>query len=379
MTDHQSDSESLSSFSFAGSPVHEEVFDQLHQLKTDVLRTTETQIGFGMFENTKQHEQVLAAFENMERTLEGLVSSLNTATTAANERAAAAAAENPMQEKLEDDMTSPLRDSLRAKIELVKKIMFALEKNPQKHDAKPVPPGEPVSVDDDLYMIWCASPNTLWYKHKLFEMMESLRSKEEEERRTLRNLKREQEQLNGSISSGTEDSAHRQYLRAKIAAIKRAAFEFYPEKTNGKAKPTLPVDASLIDLDVFLVWCLRSDDYKDCQRKDRYAKCTYRDTSKFEQELGCVIENLQALDEEERRFLTHQKEEKEEEKTPEQAEEEKTPEQAEEEKAPEQAEEEKAPEQAEEAKAPEQVEEAKAPEQVEEAKAPEVEEVKAPE
>ncbi|KAF8928975.1 hypothetical protein EDD21DRAFT_386124 [Dissophora ornata] len=314
MTDHQSDNGSLFSFSLSDSPTLETLSDQLHQLQMDVLQMVPTMQSLtgpdkAGKSDTKQQEQVLETLAKMERTLGGLVSSLNTATTATIETAMAVAAKNPIQERLEDDMTSPLRDSLRAKIELVKKIMFALEMRPQKQDIKPMPPGDPASIDDDLYIIWCASPNTRWYKHKLFEMMDNLRSNEEKERKRLRDLKRQRERLNGCSDSETEDSAHRQYLRAKIAAIKRAAFEFYPEKTNGKVKPDLPADASLIDLDVFLVRCLRSDDYKDCRKTDGYAKCIYRDTSKFEQELGCVIEILQALDEEERKYLT-QKEEK---------------------------------------------------------------------
>ncbi|KAF8928974.1 hypothetical protein BGZ58_009257 [Dissophora ornata] len=350
MTDHQSDNESLFSFTLSDSPTLETLSDQLRQLQVDVLRMVPTMPPLAgpdtaKKSDTEQQEQVMETLVKMERTLGELVSSLNAAPSATNEKTAAA-----MQEKPEDDMTSPLRDSLRAKIELVKKIMFALEILPQKHDVKPVPPGDPTSIDDDIYVIWCASPNTRWYKHRLFEMIESLRSKEEEERKRLRDLKREQEQLNGCISSGAEDSAHRQYLRAKIAAIKRAAFEFYPEKTNGKVKPDLPADASLIDLDVFLVWCLRSDDYKDCQGKGRYAKWIYCDTSKFDEEL----DGPRA----ERRLA------------PELAEAVKASELAEEMKALVQVEEVKTPEQAEEVKTPEQVEEVKASEQVEE-KAPE--------
>jgi len=196
---------------------------------------------------------------------------------------------------------SPVRDALKAKIQLVVKIMFDLETRGAKLDTKPPPPGDPSKMDDDdIYILWCAAPNTKWYKQELFKLVEELQAKEEKERKRLRDAK--------YIAYDNDLSPHRKYLRAKMDTVKQVAFEFYPLKAEGKASSILPRDPELMDVDVFLVWCLRLPDYQECRRADRYLGCKYTTTTSYDQELGCLLECLQLRDDEEHQLLRKKKE-----------------------------------------------------------------------
>ncbi|KAG0246549.1 hypothetical protein BGX31_001001 [Mortierella sp. GBA43] len=176
--------------------------------------------------------------------------------------------------------------SYKAKIQLVMKIMFDMETRQPKLTEKPPPPGDPEKMsDDDIYVLWCAAPNTKWYKQELFKLIEELKAKEETERVV---------RLKAVIvnPSSKELSSHAQHLRAKMDAVKRAAFEFYPLKAEGKTRSVLPRDPDLMDVDIFLVWCLRADEYKECRRADRYLGCRHTTFTSYEQELGCLLESL---------------------------------------------------------------------------------------
>ncbi|KAI8362029.1 hypothetical protein B0O80DRAFT_434917 [Mortierella sp. GBAus27b] len=166
------------------------------------------------------------------------------------------------------------------------KIMFDMETRQPKLTEKPPPPGDPEKMsDDDIYVLWCAAPNTKWYKQELFKLIEELKAKEETERVV---------RLKAVIvnPSSKELSSHAQHLRAKMDAVKRAAFEFYPLKAEGKTRSVLPRDPDLMDVDIFLVWCLRADEYKECRRADRYLGCRHTTFTSYEQELGCLLESL---------------------------------------------------------------------------------------
>jgi hypothetical protein len=141
-------------------------------------------------------------------------------------------------------------------------------------------------------------------------MIESLQEKDEEERKQDRLVYEEGEQ---------EDSLHRRFLRAKIDILKRMLFECHDQIAQGKNRPDLPVDAYSMDIDVFLLWCLQSPEYRRCRKVDRYLAGgilgIYESLGRFyidgreleyEQEAGCMIATFRAREEEERRWLSMQ-------------------------------------------------------------------------
>lgn len=197
--------------------------------------------------------------------------------------------------------SSPLRDTLKAKIQLVKKVMFDLEKRKGPLLAKPPPPpwNPPEKNDDDIYLRWCAAPDTKWYKRNLFRLVEDLQVQEESERERLRDVK--------IVVYDNDLSPHRKHLRDKMDAVKRAALDFYPLKAEGETISVLPKDPELMDIDVFLVWCLRWDEYQECRRRDRYSDCKYTGLGSYEQELGCLLETLRIKDDRELQILRLQR------------------------------------------------------------------------
>ncbi|KAF9105178.1 hypothetical protein BGX27_009783 [Mortierella sp. AM989] len=196
-----------------------------------------------------------------------------------------------------DDVDSPQRQLLRNKIDYVKNLLFEIENNPSKDNTKPAPPGDLSPINDEVYIIWCAAWEFLWYKQELFRLIEKLQAKEEEERKVLR-------EMNKRVYEN-DDSPYRKHLRARIAAIKNAIIQFQPQKTKKKLRPDLPLDPNAVSLDVFQVWCLRSRDYSGCRVWDRYVRCQWQCYDTFEMELGCLIESLLARDEEERLYLVN--------------------------------------------------------------------------
>jgi hypothetical protein len=195
-------------------------------------------------------------------------------------------------------------DELKATIRSVMAILYELEITEIKPDVKPPPPGDPSKMEDDIYILWCAAPNTKWYKQQLFKLIEDLQVKEERERKRLRD---DADAKSASLYD-KDLSPHRKYLRTKMDAVKQAAFEFYPLKSEGKTRSILPRDPESIDVDIFLVWCLRSADYTECRRSDRYLGCKHVSTQHYDQELGSLLESLKLKDEDERYYLRKLKE-----------------------------------------------------------------------
>jgi hypothetical protein len=193
---------------------------------------------------------------------------------------------------------SSYRETLKAKMELVLRIMFELETRGIPAEAKPPPPHNPNKVeDDDIFILWCTAPNTKWYKPKLFKLLEELRTKEDHERIRIRNA--------SLVAYENDMSPYRRFLRAKMDAVKQSAFDFYQLMIDGQTKPALPKHYEALDLDIFLVWCLHSDDYKECLPPSRYSGHSYGPaaTLSYEQDLGGLLESLKSKDEEEAQFL----------------------------------------------------------------------------
>ncbi|KAF9354902.1 hypothetical protein BGX26_007214 [Mortierella sp. AD094] len=194
-----------------------------------------------------------------------------------------------------DDVDSPYRALLRAKIDYVKKELFKFEPN-----RVPMPPPDNLGpISDEVYVTWCAcGGNVGWYQRKLFRLIEKLQAKEETERKALRDKhKRVYE---------NDESPHRKHLAAKIAAVKLAIQTSFPLKRSGKKALDMPLDPDEVEIELFLVWCLHSKDYSGCRRDNRYERCewlNYQYYDTYEMELGSVIESLLARDEEERLYL----------------------------------------------------------------------------
>ncbi|KAF8937405.1 hypothetical protein EDD21DRAFT_367997 [Dissophora ornata] len=199
------------------------------------------------------------------------------------------------------DLTSPRREYIKTQIENIKKLMFRLERCSSARGAKPIPPGNPYMVDDDIYIAWCTASNVVEYKRNLFLLIERFQHDEEMERRTLRAADRRVHE--------NDISPCRKHFRAKINAVKQAAFSFYQQRIAGYWRPALPVDPSSMDVDVFLVWCLQSPDYAGCRRYNRYRSRIYETFryNSFDAELGCLIATLKARDEDERLYLVQRR------------------------------------------------------------------------
>ncbi|KAF8908301.1 hypothetical protein BGZ58_006111, partial [Dissophora ornata] len=200
-------------------------------------------------------------------------------------------------QRLDVDVSSPTREFLKAKIEFVKNVMIDLELQKMKKDVpnKVPPPTGSSCVSDDVYIAWCRALNNYQYGDNLFVLIEELRGAEEKERKTLRSQK--------NYAYENEDSPHRRHLRVKIDAIKQAICDHYLQMKSSSERPNLPADPYAMDINVFLVWRLHDSPFKvySAQREKRYPQGSIYNT--YTTELGCVIVDLQAADEEERQYL----------------------------------------------------------------------------
>ncbi|KAF9346448.1 hypothetical protein BGX34_003873, partial [Mortierella sp. NVP85] len=231
-------------------------------------------------------------------------SSPTTTTTQTQSTQTVLPSQTKMKTNTSDQSASSRIDALKATIRSVMAILYELEITDIKSDVKPPPPGDPSKMEDDIYILWCAAPTTKWYKQQLFKLIEDLQVKEERERKRLR----DDADAKSAPLYDNDLSPHRKYLRTKMDAVKQAAFEFYPLRSEGKTRSILPRDPESIDVDIFLVWCLRSADYTECRRSDRYLGCKHANTQSYDQELGSLLESLKLRDEDERYYLRKLKE-----------------------------------------------------------------------
>ncbi|KAI8596367.1 hypothetical protein EDD21DRAFT_447889 [Dissophora ornata] len=126
---------------------------------------------------TRQQEQVFVTLEKMNQNLAAIASSSANSSSAhdsgAQQKPPAAipltatknVAQNQQQTAptLTTDVTSPQREALRAKIEVVKTIMCDLERRPSNLRINPAPPGDPSSADEELFLTWCAATDAKSY------------------------------------------------------------------------------------------------------------------------------------------------------------------------------------------------------------------------
>ncbi|KAI1292620.1 hypothetical protein EDD11_008712 [Mortierella claussenii] len=244
--------------------------------------------------------RVLARIAAIERTVEAIAHpSLPLSRDVDDAAVAQSTEQDDSQQRTSDDedIDSPERMQLLARIDIFKNLLFNLERSQLKEGTHPPPPEGLDIEDEDIFITWCfASMNTPWYKKKLMTRLEELRKKEVKEIKWVGNSKRR------ICKDG--DSPYRRQLRAKIDAVKLAAINFYPMIGRHMMRPALPTDLSSIDLDVFLTWCLRSPDYKGYKRIDGYdlnGKAPGDNT--YEQELGYLLRHLRAKEAEEKQYL----------------------------------------------------------------------------
>ncbi|KAF8914832.1 hypothetical protein BGZ58_005641, partial [Dissophora ornata] len=203
-------------------------------------------------------------------------------------------------QRLDVDVSSPIRELLKAKIEFVKKVMIDLELQKMKTvcgekkgiSEKIPPPTNLSSVSDDVFIAWCGALDNGQYGENLFALIVRLQDAEEKERKALRGKT--------IYTFKNEDSPHRRYLQAKIGAIKQAIRDYYPVMKE-KLRPDLPADPYSMDVDVFLVWYLHDPYYLRYQRQNRYPQGSIYNT--YDTELGCVMADLWTAGEEERQYL----------------------------------------------------------------------------
>ncbi|KAI1292621.1 hypothetical protein EDD11_008713 [Mortierella claussenii] len=203
-----------------------------------------------------------------------------------------------------DDDDSPKRQQLRARVELIKNILYEIELPPAPVAWRPVPPRPApprglAAEDDPIFQTWLNAGNDeAWYQRKLLTMLEEVQAEEEALRRQIRDINRH------VYADGI--SPHARRLREKIDAVKKASVEFYPHKSAGKSRPPLQTDPSSMDVDLFIVWCLRSDAFKDYKRVNGLDVNGQKPGHYlYEQELGVLMARLLELEEREKRYRLH--------------------------------------------------------------------------
>ncbi|KAF8924732.1 hypothetical protein BGZ58_001506 [Dissophora ornata] len=143
----------------------------------------------------------------------------------------------------DEDVTSPHREFLRAKIEGIRKIL--VDRTPNPHTTSRLElPGDFSTIDDDIYVAWCTAEQNVIFVQNLIRLIDQLQDEDEQERKRLRDM-------DTRIYGVGNDSPHRRYLRAKIEAAKLSSWEYIPNKKL----PYLPAELLLMDLDIFIA-CL---------------------------------------------------------------------------------------------------------------------------
>ncbi|KAI8603787.1 hypothetical protein EDD21DRAFT_368148 [Dissophora ornata] len=180
-----------------------------------------------------------------------------------------------------EDVTSPYREFLRAKIEGIKKILIDL-KQPLCYRDTIALPGDFSTIDDDVYATWCTSGQYDIFQRNLFQLIERLQGEEEQERKMLRDM-------DMRIYGVEDDSPHRKYLRAKIEAAKLSSWEFISKEMQS---PKLPAEPLLMDVDLFRANRACHEGYSGVL-KSRY----------YGVNIGFLITDFVARENEERQYL----------------------------------------------------------------------------
>ncbi|KAI8603786.1 hypothetical protein EDD21DRAFT_368146 [Dissophora ornata] len=182
-----------------------------------------------------------------------------------------------------EDVTSPYREILRAKIDGIKKILIELnETSSHWCDDLIELPGDFSTIDDDVYATWCTSSQYRYFQRNLFQLIERLQGEEEQERKRLRDM-------DTRIYGVEDDSPHRRHLRAKIEAAKLSSWEFI---SKGMQSPKLPAEPLLMDVDLFRANRACYEGYSGVLKSDSYVT-----------NIGFLITDFVARENEEGQYL----------------------------------------------------------------------------
>ncbi|KAG0001612.1 hypothetical protein BGZ80_009662 [Entomortierella chlamydospora] len=179
---------------------------------------------------------------------------------------------------------------IRNKIELVKGILVGIINTKPNGPLKPLPPDLASDDDDDIFIVWCIADDRPSYMRALYQIIEDLQVKETEQWRSYMSLNR--------LGKDASDSLYRKHIRAKINSAKRAISEYHQKTVESKVKlgmPDLPSDPSLLDVDVFKVICLQSNDF--------YTQYHRPAIPRYDKAIGALIIKLMGMEEEEKRRL----------------------------------------------------------------------------
>ncbi|KAG0363466.1 hypothetical protein BC939DRAFT_445139 [Gamsiella multidivaricata] len=201
------------------------------------------------------------------------------------------------------EIDSTERAFLLAKIESIKRAMIDIELYTPQGTEKPAAPN-PTTTDIDVYIAWCKSSNGEDYRARLFELIESFRKKEKQERAKVCATDR--------MVYENDVSPLRQYLQFKIAFVKQAIFDFQPQKAAGKKWPDLPSDPYSMDVDMFLLRYVQTPAYippyipprKALQHSKKQLASHATGCHGYENDAVCLLDDLRSQDEEERQHQT---------------------------------------------------------------------------
>ncbi|KAF8924497.1 hypothetical protein BGZ58_001727 [Dissophora ornata] len=193
-----------------------------------------------------------------------------------------------------EDVTSPHREFLRARIEGIRKVMVEIEQHGYFSYKKKLS-GDISTIDDDVYLAWCASEHTFQFKRNLFQLIGRLQDEEEQERKRLRDM-------DTRIYGVLDVSPHVKYLRAKIEAARLSSCDVLSKDLPNGLRPQLSTQPLLMDLDVFKTWCFCSKDYN---RSLDFRDYDYSDS--YQSNIGLLISSLMAREKEERKYLLQRK------------------------------------------------------------------------
>ncbi|KAF9110937.1 hypothetical protein BGX27_005696 [Mortierella sp. AM989] len=232
-------------------------------------------------------EGVNAKFETIEQMIAGIANALSPSYSA----------KAPMQyviepEQAEPSLTAPRLEKVRYRIILLKNILFDLEKNPPKAREKPGPPSGPALDDEELFMTWCESAGLVEYKQKIFTLIEKLlREEDAEEKKS--DGRRYSVRGNVRVSETFSSDERRKRLQAKMEKLKQSAIMYHSQKTPNSSRPNLLAHPSMMDIDEFMIWCLRSSDFNGFKKLDGLAHC-WPNVRSYEHELGLLIQAQKA-------------------------------------------------------------------------------------
>ncbi|KAF9110939.1 hypothetical protein BGX27_005698 [Mortierella sp. AM989] len=228
--------------------------------------------------NAVGKDGINAKFETIEQMVAGIANALSPSDSTK------APMQHVMELEQEQEPTKPApfapkTEYLRYNIELLKNILFDLEKNPPKAGETLRPPSASALVDDDLYIAWCGSTSLNDYKRKIFTLIEIRFEEEEMAERNSYATPRRLLTIPGIICYSEE---RRKRIQEKMEKIKLSSTPRYSQMIPGSSRPDLPARSSMIETEELMIWCLRSSDFEGYKRRNGQIQEKSQDATKSE-------------------------------------------------------------------------------------------------